>query len=112
VLTLRQAAGRLRDLVALGALLARCGGDAVGADQGPAHVLAAAGAPVTVLFGPQDPESTAPPAARAVRHAAPPPCMPCRSRRCRHRDGPVCMAFASGQGRPVPSASWLPGDST
>jgi ADP-heptose:LPS heptosyltransferase len=104
----RQEAGELRQLVALGALLRRCGGDAVGPDHGPTHVLAAAGARTTALFGPQDPARTAPPEAMVVQSPSPPPCMPCRSRRCRHADGPVCMAFASAQGRAVPRPSWLP----
>lgn len=96
---LRQAAGRVRELVALGALLARCGGEAVGGDHGPVHVLAAAGARTSVLFGPQDPLRTAPPSARVLQHPRPPACMPCRRRRCEHPDGPVCMAFASREGR-------------
>ncbi len=98
---LRQTAGQLRELVALGALLARVGGEAVGGDQGPIHVLAAAGARTVVLFGPQDPRRTAPPAARAVQHPQPPACMPCRRRRCDHADGPVCMQFTSTEGREV-----------
>lgn len=98
---LRQARGELRELVGLGALLASVGSEVVGPDQGAIHVLAAAGARATVLFGPQDPARTAPPGARALQHPSPPPCMPCRARRCRHRDGPVCMAFTSAAGRPV-----------
>ncbi len=99
----RQESGSLRQLVGLGALLAANGGEAIGPDHGPIHVLAATGATTTVLFGPQDPAATAPPKARIVQHAAPPSCLPCRSRTCRHRDGPVCMDFASREGRAGPS---------
>ncbi|MGE3174309.1 MAG: glycosyltransferase family 9 protein [Planctomycetota bacterium] len=109
---LRQLAGSVRELVALGALVSASGGDAVGPDQGPVHVLAAAGAPVTVLFGPQDPERTAPPAARVLRRADPPPCAPCRQRRCHHEQGPVCMSFCSADGAEVAKPSWLRGRST
>jgi heptosyltransferase-1 len=105
----RQQAGELRLLVALGALLAQNGGEAVGGDQGPVHVLAAAGARATVWFGPQDPECTAPPTARVLRHTAPPPCMPCRERVCRHPQGPVCMAFPRALAREHPPPSWLQG---
>lgn len=105
---LRHRAGELRRLVALGALLRDAGGDVIGPDQGATHVLAAAGAPTTVLFGPQDPAQTAPPAARVLRHPAPPGCMPCRSRRCRHEQGPVCMQFTSWDGVEVPRSGWLP----
>jgi heptosyltransferase-1 len=97
---LRQRRGELRQLVGLGQLLARAGGDVVGPDLGPCHVLAATGARTTVLFGPQDPELTAPPAAVALQHRAPPACMPCRRRRCAHADGPVCMDFTAGTGLP------------
>jgi len=99
VAVLQQGAGALRELVALGALVARVGGEVVGPDHGPLHVLAAAGARTTALFGPQDPRCTAPPQARVLQHATPPACMPCRSRRCRHQCGPVCMDFTSATGR-------------
>lgn len=98
---LRHRPGELRRLVALGALVAATGGDLVGCDQGPSHVLAAAGVRARVLFGSQDPRRTAPAAAQATAlvHAAPPPCSPCRQRRCTLREGPVCMDFAPGDGR-------------
>jgi len=102
VAVLRQQASALRELVALGALVARAGGEVVGPDHGPLHVLAAAGARTSALFGPQDPRCTAPPQARVLQHAAPPACMPCRSRRCRHPRGPVCMDFTSATGRVPP----------
>jgi len=106
---LRQSRGQLRQLVALGALVARSGGDVVSPDIGPAHVLAAAGARTTVLFGPQDPERTAPPAARVLRHPSPPPCVPCRRRRCNHELGPICMGFTSVEGREAEGLRWLRG---
>jgi ADP-heptose:LPS heptosyltransferase len=97
--TLRHAAGELRRLIALGAIVARSGGDVVGPDQGPVHVLSAAGATCRVLFGPQDPRRTAPPSAAPLVSAVGPPCRPCSSRRCTHASGPVCMDFASAEGR-------------
>ncbi len=96
---LRHGPQDLRQLVGLGGLLARLGGDALGPDQGPLHVLAATGCRSTVLFGPQDPAFTAPPAARVLVRHDPPPCQPCQRRTCRNPDGPVCMAFASHEGR-------------
>ncbi len=96
---LRQGSGSLRELVGLGVVIARAGGDAVAADQGPLHVLSACGAKVFGLFGPQDPDRTAPPAATVLQHPTPPPCMPCSRMRCRHEHGPVCMQFHSAEGR-------------
>ena len=90
-ITLRHGPGELRRLVALGALLAAAGGEVVGPDQGASHVLLAAGASGRVLFGSQDPQRTAPPTARALVGIDELSCRPCRSRRCRHPDGPVCM---------------------
>lgn len=98
---LRHATGELRRLVALGVLLARAGGRAVGPDQGPTHVLAAAGADVTALFGPQDPARTAPPAARVLVRRGRPSCVPCRRRVCDHAEGPVCMQFHGATGEPA-----------
>jgi len=102
VRVLRHGAGELRRLVALGALVAAAGGVVVGPDQGACHVLAAAGARCLVLFGAQDPAQTAPPLAEAFVHPVPPRCSPCRSRRCTHAEGPVCMEFTSATGKPVP----------
>ena len=90
---LRHASGELRRLVALGALVRDAGGVVVGPDQGAVHVLAAAGAETRVLFGPQDPALTAPVRATVERSTTPPDCMPCRSRRCTHAKGPICMEF-------------------
>lgn len=95
---LRQQKGELRVLVGLGHLVARLGGDVVGGDQGPLHVLAACGARTTALFGPQDALATAPPAARVLVHPRAPACQPCRERTCTHRDGPVCTDFTVADG--------------
>ncbi len=104
---LRQERGQLRTLVGLGELLRRRGGEVLGGDQGPVHVLAATGASTTVWFGPQAPERTAAPLAQALQHPQPPKCMPCEQSRCTHSHGPVCMDFALGQGRKVPPPGWL-----
>lgn len=97
----------VRRLIALGAVLAAASGRVLGSDQGAVHVLAAAGAQCTVMFGAQDPRRTAPPAAVAVVHPQPPPCSPCRRRRCVHPDGPVCMQFDPASGRVVATGSSL-----
>lgn len=53
-------------------------------DSGAAHVAAATGAPVLVLFGPGDPAYVAPRAEGvAVARSADVPCSPCESSRCR-----------------------------
>ncbi|MCC7396390.1 MAG: glycosyltransferase family 9 protein [Planctomycetes bacterium] len=96
---LRHARGELRRLVALGAIVAAAGGLVLGPDQGATHVLAATGARTRVAYGPQDPQRTAPPAATVVVHALAPACRPCRSRRCHHEAGPVCMDFDPEAGR-------------
>lgn len=95
---LRHAGGEVRRLVALGAILARAGGRAIGPDQGPVHVLAAAGAQVTVLYGPQDPARTAPASGTVLLRRDGPACVPCRRRVCDHQEGPVCMRFFSATG--------------
>lgn len=99
---LRHGAGEVRRLVALGNLLAAVGGEVTGPDQGATHVLVAAGADCRVLFGAQDPACTAPIGARVLTAPSPPSCSPCRSRRCVHPDGPVCMEFAVAEARPAP----------
>jgi ADP-heptose:LPS heptosyltransferase len=104
---LRHRAGELRRLVALGQLVAAAGGLVIGPDQGASHVLAAAGARCLVAFGAQDPACTAPSTATVLLHPAPPPCAPCRRRRCRHADGPVCMEFTTAEARTVaPGMPW------
>lgn len=99
--TLRHDARSVRRLIAVGALVAAAGGGVLGPDQGASHVLAAAGARCTVLFGAQDPRRTGPPAAEARIHPEPPTCLPCRRRSCSHPAGPVCMQFAPASGRVV-----------
>jgi heptosyltransferase II len=51
-------------------------------DTGPAHIAAAVGCPVVVIFGPTNPITTSPysTAAEVVRH--PPDCAPCMLRDC------------------------------
>ncbi len=80
---LRHGAGEVRRLVALGAAVAAAGGDVGGPDQGATHVLLAAGARGTVLFGSQDPARTAPPGARALVAPRELDCRPCRRPPCR-----------------------------
>jgi ADP-heptose:LPS heptosyltransferase len=93
---LRHGPGEVRRLLALGAVVAAAGGEVLGPDQGPTHVLAAAGAATAFLYGPQDPARTAPAGARVLVRSDGPPCVPCRARRCAHPAGPVCMDFAPG----------------
>jgi len=104
---MRQQRGQLRMLVGLGEVLRRCGGEVLGGDQGPVHVLAAAGASCTVWFGAQDPARTASPLVRVLQHPEPPSCMPCSRMRCSHPQGPVCMDFVASEGREVPPPNWF-----
>ncbi len=97
----RHAAGEVRRLIALGAVLAAAGGQVIGPDQGAVHVLSAAGAACRVAFGAQDPRRTGPASATALVHPTPPPCSPCRQRRCTHVEGAVCMDFAVERARLV-----------
>ena len=108
VVVVRHGPGEVRRLLALGALVAAAGGRVVGPDQGASHVLAATGAAVDVLFGPQDPARTAPVAARVLVHPEGPPCRPCRARRCGHVAGPVCMGFGLGDGHELPGHPLAP----
>ena len=94
---LRHGSGHLRDLIALGTLVQDAGGRALGPDQGGIHVLAATGAEVVVLYGPQDPQRTAPPGARVLVKNLGPDCVPCRKRTCSHPAGPVCMDFTTSE---------------
>ncbi len=54
----------------------------VAPDSGPAHVAAAVGVPVVVLFGPTDPRLTAPMGAGHAALWRPPPCAPCFRPHC------------------------------
>ncbi len=60
----------------------------VGADTGPTHIAAAAGAPTVAIFGPKDPAVYAPRFDIGEVVRAPVPCSPCARRRC---DKPDCM---------------------
>jgi heptosyltransferase-2 len=51
-------------------------------DTGPAHVAAAVGRPVVVIFGPTNPETTRPFSALAEVVRKPPECAPCMLRDC------------------------------
>jgi heptosyltransferase-2 len=51
-------------------------------DTGPAHVAAAVGCPVVVIFGPTNPETTRPFSASADVVRKPPVCAPCMLRDC------------------------------
>ena len=51
-------------------------------DTGPAHVAAAVGCPVVVIFGPTDPRTTRPFSASAQVVRRPPDCAPCMLRDC------------------------------
>ena len=51
-------------------------------DTGPAHVAAAVGCPVVVIFGPTKPETTRPFSASALVVRKPPECAPCMLRDC------------------------------
>lgn len=89
----------LRELAAFFAAAAERGARFAGCDSGPMHLAAACGLPVVSLAGPQSHLRTGPwppPAPssphRVLRSPTSPACAPCRSRRCRHPRGPVCMA--------------------
>ena len=51
-------------------------------DTGPAHVAAAVGCPVVVIFGPTNPVTTRPFSASAEVVRRPPDCAPCMLRDC------------------------------
>src|ERR687895_2158477 len=51
-------------------------------DTGPAHVAAAVGCPVVVIFGPTNPVTTRPFATSAEVVRRPPDCAPCMLRDC------------------------------
>jgi heptosyltransferase II len=65
----------------LPALLAQCH-LFIGNDSGAMHVAAAVGLPVVVIFGPTDPERTAPVTPRCTIVQEKPHCGPCFLRRC------------------------------
>lgn len=51
-------------------------------DTGPAHIAAAVGCPVVVIFGPTNPDTTRPFSERAEVVRRPPDCAPCMLRDC------------------------------
>jgi len=78
-------------LLQLGAVLKRCA-VAVSGDTGPMHLATAVGTRVVALFGAADPERTGPVGdGHRVLQAAGVPCVPCRSRTCRHVRFLECM---------------------
>ncbi|MGH7727162.1 MAG: HAD-IIIA family hydrolase, partial [Candidatus Eiseniibacteriota bacterium] len=78
------------DLLGLAGLLARA--DAViSNDSGVAHLAAALGRPVAVVFGSTDPRWTAPRGERVAVVSHPPPCAPCFLRTCAIADAYRCL---------------------
>jgi len=78
-------------LLQLGALLKLCSA-VVSADTGPMHLATAVGTPVIALFGAADPGRTGPVGqGHLVLQAGEVPCVPCRSRSCRHTPPQECM---------------------
>lgn len=92
----------LRELAAAFRAAARANARFIGQDSGPMHLAAACGLSVIALEGPQSHHRTGPwpvperdgakPRHRALRSLRSPACAPCFSRRCSHRDGPVCLS--------------------
>src|SRR5262249_4403658 len=88
----------------LPALLSRC--DLfIGNDSGAMHVAAAVGLPVVAVFGPTDPDGTAPVTPRCTILQEKPYCSPCFLRRCPtdHR----CMTRVSPDAVAAAARSWL-----
>lgn len=78
-------------LLQSGAVLQRCG-VAVSGDTGPMHMATAVGTRVVALFGAADPGRTGPVGTgHLVLQARQVPCVPCRSRICRHTPYLECM---------------------
>jgi heptosyltransferase-2 len=88
----------------LPALLSRCQ-LFVGNDSGAMHVAAAVGLPVVAIFGPTDPNGTAPITPRCAIVQEKPYCSPCFLRRCPidHR----CMRRVSAEAVEAAAHSWL-----
>jgi heptosyltransferase II len=83
------------DLLQLAALLEECD-LVVSGDTGPMHMAAAVGTRVLALFGAADPARTGPVGAgHRVLQAAGVPCIPCRSRTCKHIPYLACMESLS-----------------
>jgi heptosyltransferase-2 len=77
----------------------------VGNDSGAMHVAAAVGLPVVAVFGPTDPDGTAPVTPRCTILQEKPYCSPCFLRRCPtdHR----CMTRVSADAVAGAARSWL-----
>jgi heptosyltransferase-2 len=88
----------------LPALLAQCH-LFIGNDSGAMHVAAAVGLPVVAVFGPTDPQGTAPVTPRCTVVQEKPHCSPCFLRRCPidHR----CMTRIAPEAVAAAARSWL-----
>ena len=88
----------------LPALLSRCQ-LFVGNDSGAMHVAAAVGLPIVAVFGPTDPNGTAPITARCTIVQEKPYCSPCFLRRCPidHR----CMTRVPPEAVDAAARNWL-----
>lgn len=77
----------------------------IGNDSGAMHVAAAVGLPVVAVFGPTDPDGTAPVTPRCTIVQEKPYCSPCFLRRCPtdHR----CMTRITPHAVEVAARSWL-----
>ena len=77
----------------------------IGNDSGAMHVAAAVGLPVVAVFGPTDPQGTAPPTPRCTIVQERPYCSPCFLRRCPtdHR----CMTKVSVEMVEAAARRWL-----
>ena len=91
-------------IAALPALLSRCQ-LFVGNDSGAMHVAAAVGLPVVAIFGPTDPDGTAPLTPRCTVVQEKPYCSPCFLRRCPidHR----CMTSVRPEAVEAGARGWL-----
>jgi heptosyltransferase-2 len=78
----------------------------IGNDSGAMHVAAAVGLPVVAVFGPTDPQGTAPVTPRSTIVQEKPYCSPCFLRRCPtdHR----CMLSVTPDMVEVAAKAWLP----
>lgn len=91
-------------IVDLPALLSQCH-LFIGNDSGAMHVAAAVGLPVVAIFGPTDPDGTAPATRRCTVVQEKPYCSPCFLRRCPtdHR----CMTRIAPETVTAAAHSWL-----
>jgi heptosyltransferase-2 len=91
-------------IAALPALLSRCR-LFVGNDSGAMHVASAVGLPVVAIFGPTDPQGTAPITPRCTVVQEKPYCSPCFLRRCPidHR----CMTSVRPEAVEAAARGWL-----